>query len=238
MAVMLGVITAAALGASAAMAYAVASPSSQVFGPAIVRGRRDRRRVALTFDDGPSESTPAILDALARRGARATFFFCGANAARLPDAARRAAAEGHEIGNHTFTHPRLYKCSPARIDEEVARTQQVLGNIIGRQPNLFRPPYGIRWFGLYPVLRRYDLRNVMWSVCLYDWRRTADQIERTLCDRAAAGDIVLLHDGDTLTPGDRRAATAFAVDRALPLLAQRGLHCVTVSEILDGAPTE
>ena len=224
---------AATAGLGAAMYYAVGVASSQVFGPAAVCGAPGAGRVALTFDDGPSESTPAVLDALARHGARATFFFCGANVVRLPDVARRAAAEGHQIGNHTFHHPRLFLRSPRQIAEEIASTQEAIHRVIGRRPEWFRPPYGVRWFGLYPALRRHGLRAVMWSACVFDWRRPAPAIEAGLRAKAADGAIVLLHDGDRTTPGDRRSGTARAVERALPFLAERGLRSVTISELLS-----
>src|SRR5204863_6685277 len=125
--------------------------------------------VALTFDDGPSESTPAILEVLAEAGARATFFQVGANALRLPDLARRVAREGHEIANHTQSHPRFYLCSPATISRQIEQAQQSLSEVHGREPTLFRPPYGARWFGMFSALERSKLRSVMWSVSSCDW---------------------------------------------------------------------
>src|SRR5205807_9419747 len=96
-----------ALGAAAAsgMAWAVRGRSSEIFAPSVWRGASGRRSVALTFDDGPSPSTPAILDLLAEYGVPATFFQCGVNARRLPDVAQAVAAAGHELGNHSHTHP-------------------------------------------------------------------------------------------------------------------------------------
>lgn len=228
----MGELSAAAAGISAAMYYAVGVPGSQVFGPAVVCGTPGSGRVALTFDDGPSESTPAVLGALARYGARATFFFCGANALRLPEVARRVAAEGHEIGNHTFHHPRFYFRLPGQIAQEIGSAQQAIARVMGRSPELFRPPHGIRWFGLYPALRQHGLRVVMWSARVFDWRLPAEAIEAHLRAKATDGAIVLLHDGDRTAPGDHRAATARALERVLPVLADRGLRCVTVSELL------
>src|SRR5580693_1177919 len=96
-----------ACGAAALMAWAVRGRSSAVFGRSLWRGPRDRRAIALTFDDGPSESTPAILEVLARHAVPATFFQCGANVQRLPSIARAVCGAGHEIGNHSHTHPFL-----------------------------------------------------------------------------------------------------------------------------------
>lgn len=221
-----------ALGASAFMLYAVAAPSSQVFGPAVSRVSKAHGCVALTFDDGPSESTPALLGLLAEHRAHATFFMCGANVLRLPRTVERVAAEGHEIGNHTFRHPYLYKTAPARIADEIDETQRAIEKVTGRRPALFRPPFGVRWFGLYPALRRHNLTNVMWSACVYDWSRPAEAIAGGLLAKTTEGRIVLMHDGDQVTPGDRRSPTVSALRQVLPALAARGLRFVTVSELI------
>ncbi len=229
---MVGELAAAAAGISAAMYLAVGAASSQVFGPAMVRGETGQGRVALTFDDGPSESTPAVLEALARHRARATFFLCGSNVLRLPETARRVAEEGHEIGNHTQNHPRFFLRLPAQIAQEISDAQETILQVTGRTPQWFRPPYGIRWFGLYAAVNQHGLRVAMWSACVFDWRRPAEAIEAGLRAKATDGAIVLLHDGDRTTPGDHRAATARAVEHALPWLAERGMRCVTLSELL------
>src|SRR5205814_6431900 len=109
-------IPAAGIGAASAfMAWAVRGRASSVFGPSVWHGPRDRRVLALTFDDGPSESTPEILEILARYSAPATFFQCGANVARLPAIARAVDAGGHAIGNHSHTHPLFCLRSAAAI---------------------------------------------------------------------------------------------------------------------------
>ena len=218
---------------SAMILCAVVVPGTQVFGPAVVRGKTGNGRVALTFDDGPSESTPAVLDALARHRARATFFFCGANALRLPEVARRVAAEGHEIGNHTQNHPRLFLRLPGQIAGEIGAAQEAISRVTGQTPQWFRPPYGVRWFGLSPALRLHGLHAVLWSACIFDWRRPREAIEAGLRAEVSDGAIVLLHDGDRTRPGDRRAATAGAMERVLPELAGQGLRFVTLSELLS-----
>src|ERR1039457_3569298 len=108
---------------SLGMYYAAGVPSSQVFGLSLVAASVTDK-VALTFDDGPSASTSAVLDALRAFGAKATFFQVGMNALRLPDVAQRVAEEGHEIANHTQHHPRFYLCTPAKIDYEIAQCQE------------------------------------------------------------------------------------------------------------------
>jgi len=222
----------AALAAfSAGMYYAAGVPSSQLFGPTLVRSASDSRSVALTFDDGPSESTPAVLDALAEAGASATFFQIGSNALRLPEVARRVAREGHEIGSHTETHPRFYWCSPSGIAREIEQGQRSLESVHGVAPCLFRPPYGARWFGMYPAVDRLGLRVVMWSVSSRDWERPAPWIERHVTAQTRAGDVVLMHDGDTTTSGDRRQGTARALRAILAAFSARGLRAVTVSKL-------
>src|SRR5262245_52320044 len=103
------------------MAWTVRGRSSAVFAPSIWRGPADRCALALTFDDGPSESTPAILEILARHNAAATFFMCGANVDRLPSLTREVASAGHEIGNHSYSHPYLFLRSPGAIRADLAR---------------------------------------------------------------------------------------------------------------------
>src|SRR5437867_985502 len=98
----------AACAASALLAYAVRGRSSTLLAPSAYRGSRRRRAIALTFDDGPSEATNRLLDILNRHGVPATFFVCGMNVKRLPGVLRTTALAGHEIGNHTYSHPALY----------------------------------------------------------------------------------------------------------------------------------
>ncbi len=224
---------AAAAAVSGVMYYAVGVPSSQVFGPSLVRKTAGAGplQVALTFDDGPSESTPAVLEVLARHRAHATFFQVGSNARRLPEIARQVAAEGHEIGNHTESHPAFYRRTPGQVGEEITRCQGSLEQVHGRAPSLFRAPYGARWFGMFPALRRLHLTSVMWSVSGHDWERPAEWIAEWVIRKTAPGDVVLLHDGDTTTPGDRRQATARAAGMILESLADRGIAAVTVSEL-------
>jgi peptidoglycan/xylan/chitin deacetylase (PgdA/CDA1 family) len=194
-------IVTACLGVSivGVLAYGLGAPSSTLLGPALVRDSflpGGPRQVALTFDDGPSVPyTGQVLDILAKNHIHATFFICGANAERYPDLVRRIKAEGHEIGNHTYSHPYLYLMDRAKIADEIDHTQDVLQKISGGRPRLFRPPYGVRWFSLWPLLQERGLTMVLWSMRGYDGRLGASGIAEATLEQLQPGGIILLHDG-------------------------------------------
>ncbi|HVT93142.1 MAG TPA: polysaccharide deacetylase family protein [Bryobacteraceae bacterium] len=221
-----------AAGAGAAcMAWAVRGRSSSVFAPSVWRGTSGRRSIALTFDDGPSESTPAILSILRKHDVRATFFQCGRNARRLSSIAREVALAGHEIGNHTETHPRLWLRSPQFIRSEIARAQESIEAAAGVKPALFRPPYGVRWFGLRGALREFGLTGVMWTVIGLDWKNSAGKVAERLLRGAGGGVIFCLHDGRGLEVRPDTMQTSEALERVLPILRAKGYHFETVSQI-------
>ena len=210
--------------------YAVAAPGSQVLGKSLVRGPLGSGKLALTFDDGPGEETPAILDLLRQAGIRATFFLCGQNVERYPDLARRIAEEGHEIGNHTYAHPRLLGRTPGRIAWEIERAQRIIARRTGRTPTLFRPPYGLRWFGLFPVLRRNGLTSVMWSVNSLDWKLSREQVVTRVLREEQPGAIILFHDGVPPRKSGNRRVTVEALRDILHATPGR-YQCVPVSEL-------
>jgi peptidoglycan-N-acetylglucosamine deacetylase len=176
--------------------YSCSWPRSQVFGQALFRGPAGEKRIALTFDDGPMPPfTQQILDILRSRNAKATFFVCGKDAERHPDIVRRIHSEGHAIGNHTWSHPYLYFMRRTKIAEEIDRTQRVIQQATGSTPRFFRPPYGARWFGLYPVLRERGLQLVQWSASGNDWKVGADAIVSSVRAGLRPGAVILLHDG-------------------------------------------
>jgi peptidoglycan/xylan/chitin deacetylase (PgdA/CDA1 family) len=184
----------------------------------------------LTFDDGPGEDTPQVLEILKLAGVRSTFFLCGSNVARYPDLARRIAEEGHEIGNHTYSHPRLLGRSPGKMLWEIDRAQRVIEHYTGCKPQWFRPPYGLRWFGLSQVLRQQNLRTVMWSVNGRDWKVPPERIRERILKEARRGSIILLHDAPP--PGEKgdRKATVEALPDVLAALSC-SYKFVTVSEM-------
>lgn len=210
--------------------YVVAAPGSQVLGKSLVCGPRNSRKIALTFDDGPGEATPSILDMLRKANIRATFFLCGQNVERYPDLARRIAEEGHEIGNHTYSHPRLLGRTPGKIAREIELTQNIIAHRTGRTPTLFRPPYGLRWFGLFPVLRRNNLTSVMWSVNSRDWKRPHTEIAQQVIKETRPGAVILFHDGVPPRISGNRQVTVEALRDILHATMGR-FECVPVSEL-------
>ncbi len=213
-------ITSAAATVSLA-AYAVRGKSSSLIAPSIWHGDRTKAELALTFDDGPSESTPALLELLARHDVKATFFMCGQNVRRLKEIAREVAAAGHEIGNHTDTHPPLYFKSSEFIYGELARAQETISEITNVKPLLFRAPYGVRWPGLRSAQRRLNLTGVMWTTIGRDWKWPAHRIAKLLVNQAANGAIFCLHDGRELRTEPDISATLQAVETVLPILKER-----------------
>jgi peptidoglycan/xylan/chitin deacetylase (PgdA/CDA1 family) len=230
-----GVLIGGSLGLAATggfLAHAVRGRASTVFGPSVYRGDRGRRAIALTFDDGPSESTPALLDVLARHGVPATFFMCGKNVERLPQIARAVADAGHEIGNHSNSHPRFDFCSGGFIYHELAQAQETIARHAGVTPKLFRAPYGVRWFGLRSAQRKLHLLGVMWSIIGRDWKWPAPRIAQLILGRARNGDIICLHDGRRTEESPDIRATLEAVEAVIPVLKEQGFRFETVSQIL------
>jgi peptidoglycan-N-acetylglucosamine deacetylase len=222
----------AALAAAGLMGYGVRGRSARMFGPSIWHGPANRPAIALTFDDGPSESTPEVLEALGRHGARATFFQCGANVRRLPGIARQVAGAGHEVGNHGDTHRPLYLRSGKFIRDEVARAQEAIGTAAGVTPRLFRAPYGARWFGLSRAQREFGLLGVMWTAIGRDWKLEAGAVACRLQRAARNGAIFCLHDGRQTGVRPDIRHTVEAVRRLVPELQARGFHFETVSELI------
>jgi peptidoglycan/xylan/chitin deacetylase (PgdA/CDA1 family) len=220
------------LATAGAMGYAVRGRSSRILAPSVYHGDQSKPTLALTFDDGPSESTPVLLEILAGHSVHATFFMCGQNVRRLPHIARQVAAAGHEIGNHTDSHPRLSFRSPEFIYSELVLTQEIIRQVTGRTPTLFRAPYGVRWPGLRSAQRRLSLMGVMWTVIGRDWRWSADRVSHRLVQSASNGGILCLHDGRTIQRAPDIRSTLDAVAYVIPILKERGFTFETVSRIL------
>jgi peptidoglycan-N-acetylglucosamine deacetylase len=221
----------AGAAAVAGAAWAVRGRSSAVFGPSIWHGPRDCRALALTFDDGPSEGTPALLEVLARHGVSATFFQCGANVERLPHIARAAREGGHEIGNHSYSHPMFCFHSAEYMRRELERGQRAIEANTGAHPTLFRAPYGVRWPGLRSAQARLGLTGVMWTVIGYDWNLAAERIVRRISGSVSNGAIICLHDGRGLRANPDIRNTIRAAEQLIPMLLHRGYRFETVSRL-------
>jgi peptidoglycan/xylan/chitin deacetylase (PgdA/CDA1 family) len=189
---------AALLALHLAFVWGTLRPGSRLFGPVLRRLPITQREVWLTIDDGPSDDTPAILDLLDAHAARATFFLVGARAKARPELVRTIAARGHDIGNHSHTHPqaRFWALGPAEMRREILDCQATLADITGRAPRWFRAVVGHANPFVHAPLRDAALARVAWSARGYDAvesdpQRIADRITRDL----APGAIVLLHEG-------------------------------------------
>ena len=189
--------------------------------------RVDQPYIAMTFDDGPSsENTPRLLEMLKQRNIKATFFLIGENAASNPDLIRRILAEGHEIGNHSWTHPQLSKLSDDRVTTEITKTQDAIKDASGYTPTLLRPPYGAitarqrEW-----IENQFGLNIILWSVDPLDWKRPgASVITQRILSLVRPGAIILSH--------DIHKQTIDAMPATLDGLISKGYKFVTVTQLI------
>lgn len=233
---MIAETAAATIAATGALAYAVRGKSASILAPSVWRGVKTRPSIALTFDDGPSPATMELLQLLERYNAKATFFQCGVNVERHPEIARAVRIGGHEIGNHSYSHPRFDFKTPGFIRGELTRAQSVIAERTGVRPTLFRAPYGVRWFGLRGAQKKAGLTGVMWSAIAMDWTLPADEIAARVLNGASNGAIICLHDGREVKREPDVRETIRALELALPELISRGFSFETVSEILCPHP--
>ena len=189
--------------------------------------------IALTFDDGPSEKlTPKLLDLLAAHHLKATFFVIGQNVSEHPEITARAAREGHEIGNHSWSHPNFGKMSDEAVRRELRKTDDAIRSAIGASPTLLRPPYGSisarqkKW-----IANEFGYKIVLWDVDPLDWKRPGPSVVRDrILRNTRAGSIVLSHD---IHPG-----TIEAMQSTIEQLEAKGFKFVTVSELIAMALPE
>ena len=183
--------------------------------------------IAMTFDDGPSEKlTPKLLDLLAAHHIKATFFVIGENVAEHPEILQRAIREGHEVGNHSWSHPNFAKMSDESVRRQLKMTDDGITKACGVRPTLMRPPYGSltqrqkRW-----IHEEFGYRTILWDVDPLDWKRPgAKVVKNRIVAQTRAGSIVLSHD---IHPG-----TIEAMPETLNELEAKGFKFVTVSELI------
>jgi len=186
--------------------------------------------IAITFDDGPHATlTPKLLDLLAAHHIKATFFVLGECIAQNPEVLKRAAREGHEIGNHSWSHPNLGKMSDDAVRSQLKRTDNEINDVIGKRPTLMRPPYG----SVTSRQKRFihdelGYEIILWDVDPLDWKRPGPSVVTSrILKETRAGSIVLVHD---IHPGSIEAMPA-----TLDQLEAKGFKFVTVSELLKMA---
>ena len=183
--------------------------------------------IALTFDDGPHVTlTPKLLDILKEKGVKATFFVLGECVAANPAVLQRAAAEGHEIGNHSWDHKSFLKGGGSGVASEINQTNAAIESATGRKPTLVRPPYGATNATITKRLNEeFGLKVIMWDVDPLDWKvRSSAHVKAEILKSAKAGSIVLSHDIHPTTVG--------AMAETIDALKEKGYQFVTVSELV------
>lgn len=209
-------------------------PTSRLVGPNILRlpaTAAARCEIGLTFDDGPDvQVTPRLLELLDRYGAKASFFLAAKQAALHPALVQDIVRRGHSIENHSYSHSNAFAWyGLGRLHREVASSQALIATLSGRLPAFFRAPMGLRSPLLDPVLARLGLRHVAWTRRGFDTvKRDPDEVLRRLINGLAAGDVLLLHDGNAARTRDGEAVVLAVLPRLLDAVAAMGLKSVSL----------
>lgn len=234
-------VVAAAAGSYAG--YATMAPESQLYGRTMTRGC-DPGQMALTFDDGPNDPhTLHLLDALAERNAKATFFLIGRYVRQRPDIVRAIRAAGHVIGNHTDSHPNLIFAAAERLRQELEICRKSLEDATGEAILWFRPPFGGRRPSVLQAVREAGMESVMWSVTGFDWSASSSQqiVKKVVGQVDGRGrkqsEIVLLHDGGHTKFGADRHFTVEATRVLLDRYSAVGKEFVSVAELTQATTT-
>jgi len=217
------------LGLCSVESYAAAPPRKDgvIFSGTTACGKK----IALTFDDGPHPvKTPKILALLEKHGVRATFFIVGSLAEYHPEIVKKEAELGHELANHSYTHPRLSKLTEAEIKSEIERADAAIKKASGVTPRLFRPPEGAYSKDIVSIAASLGKETVIWTVDTMDWARSpCDKIVENVKANVTFGSIILFH--DCTRDG---TFTLEALEVLLPYLKSQGYEFVTVSELIEG----
>lgn len=187
------------------------------------RADETKKRIALTYDDGPNPVyTKELLKVLEENEVKASFFLLGKNAQSYPSVVKSLAKEGHLIGNHTYSHSNLCCIGLENAMKECQKTNQVIEESCGQTPDYFRPPYGCAPSALE---KNCSMIKVLWDVDPRDWEcKNADLVVKRVMDHVADGDIILMHDA--------YASTVEATRRLIPMLKEEGYEFVTVDDLL------
>lgn len=183
--------------------------------------------IALTFDDGPHpEHTPKLLDELKKRNVKATFFLVGQCAAEYPDLVKRIVDEGHEVANHSWSHPALSKLGAEGVRKQMENTNDAIRRACGVTPTLMRPPYGATNASLNRRLaENYGMKVILWSVDPLDWKyRNPTRVFNSIVQNTRPGSIILAH--------DIHGTTVAAMPQTMDALLAKGFKFLTVSELI------
>ena len=203
------------------------------FGDNIVRFNTDQRIVALTFDDGPSPpNTERLLDVLAKHDVKATFFMIGNRVERHPETARRVIAEGHQVGNHSYSHPLLGFLPPHSVQRQIERTDELLRRVGVTGDIVFRAPVLTRFLPVAWVLAKGNRAHISCDVWSWDWTtQNSDRITKTVLKKVKPGSIIVLHDGKASNKNADRSGTIEATDRIITTLKRDGYEFVRLSDV-------
>ena len=205
--------------------------------PVIRAGGPYYKVVALTFDDGPDPIyTPRILDILKKNNVKATFFIVGRHAEKYPDIVKQIAADGHDIGSHSYSHPiNLVVLSRDKMAQEITKTEEAIYKACGVRPYLFRPPRGLYNRALTDQLKARKYTLVLWSLSSRDWQEPSfKEITWRVTTGIKNGDILLFHDSGSLivSEGGSRESTIAALPFVIKELRDKGYRFVTVSDLI------
>lgn len=213
------------------LALALTLPVGGVYLPegAYTSVRSKEKLLCLTFDDGPHyKYTDRILDILDKYNIKATFFVIGCNAEKHPEQVKRIYESGHEIGNHTYCHPHLSECSCERLENEIKKASDIIYDITGQRPTLFRPPEGCCSEKVMSCAEKSGCNVILWSIDTRDWTHpSSDNIVSGICKDVRGGDIILFHDFITPT-----SPTPDALEVLIPMLLDKGYSFCRVSELI------
>ncbi len=208
-------------------AFGAFNISSGIYLKSLCRvGDIERDEIAVTFDDGVDiQITPKVLDMLDNYGAKATFFIIGEKAEKYPELVEEIARRGHSIGNHSYYHKSSFPMqSSDKIYSEIVKCNEILMQVLGKTPILFRPPFGVTNSKIAAAVKRGGLTSIGWSIRSLDTRGyPIDKVTRRVVSQLSKGDVILLH--------DNREGADVLLEKILHHITHKGLKCVTINEL-------
>ena len=204
------------------------SRTYQLFGGLTKQVETNQKVIALTFDDGPADNTSLILPLLEKYNAKATFFLIGAEIEKYPEEARRIAQEGHQIGNHTYSHNRMIFKTPSYYKDEIEKTDQLIQNTGYKGEIDVRPPNGKKLIGLPYYLKKHNRDTITWNLEPDTFYTTVSDKVKYVTENIEHGSIILLH-----PMYDKTGKAIQTIEGILHVLSKEGYTFVTVNELQD-----